>query len=120
MRISCISLTDVGSKALIKCINDNHIEMQKYTFAQRKEFTNIWKEIITYTPLCKYNLLLKARSGLGASYYITKRFSKSVNSAKDFNNDLQDRFNSMVVEIDTSMQKEGVIKDIDYTIEVLQ
>jgi len=119
MRITCKTLTEVGVKSLQQSINDNREEMKKYTFKQRKAFENTWKEIIMYNPY-GYTLILRARSGLGASYYITKNFTKSVNSAKEFNTELKGEWAKMVNEIDTAMLKNGSIKDIDYTIEVIE
>lgn len=121
MRITCKSLTEQGKDSLRQSISENKEEMRKYTFQQRKAFSNTWKEIILdIGTRVEYTLLLRARSGLGASYYITKSFSRSVNSAKEFNKDLNIEFDKMVNEIDTAMQKNGSQKEIDYIIEVLK
>lgn len=121
MNITCKTLTDAGKIALRQSITDNREELKKYTFAQRKAFYNTWKEIIIDTGNeVRYTLILRARSGLGASYYITKSFSRSVNSAKEFNKDINKEFEKMTSEISTAMTKNGATQDIDYTIEVQQ
>jgi len=121
MRISCITLTEQGKESLRQAINENKELLKTYNFKQRQEFKNTWKEIIIDTgKKVNYTLILKARSGLGASYYITKQFTKSVNSAKDYNNNLGEEFNKMENEIETAMFKNGSTRDIDYTIEVFK
>lgn len=117
MRITLKTITQEGQKILKQTIQENDEQFKTYTPEQRKAFLNTWKEIKTQTS---YTLLLKARSGLGASYYITKRFTRSVNSAKEFNKDLQIEFDKMRNEIETTMQKNGATKDIDYYTEVVQ
>lgn len=117
MRITCKAITEHGIKVLKQTLNENDEHLKTYTPEQRKAFWNTWKEIKTMTS---YTMLLKARSGLGASYYITKNFTQSVNSAREFNKDLNQKFIEMSIEIDTAMQKNGALKEIDYYIEVQQ
>lgn len=121
MRISCVTLTEQGKLALRQAIQENRELLKTYTYKQRQEFNNTWKEIIIDVGnKVNYTLILKARSGLGASYYITKQFCKSVNSAKDFNQNLGEEFNKMESEIETAMQKNGATRDIDFIIEVFK
>lgn len=116
VNIQVLPKTEAGTTALRKSIEDNKKQMATYTLAQQREFTNIWKEIIIENPL-RYTLILRAHSALGSSYYITKSFSKSVNSAKEFNQDIDLKFQEMVDEIDKAMQENGATRE-DYTIEV--
>ena len=121
MRITCKTLTEQGKLSLRQAISENKEQLKTYTFQQRKVFENTWKQIIMDTGnTVNYTLILKARSGLGASYFITKSFCKSVNSAKDFNADIGNEFDKMSNEIETAMQKNGATKDIDYIIEVFK
>jgi len=117
MRITCKCLTEQGEQSLKLAIEDNKKELMNYTPEQRKAFFNTWKEIIYYSPY-SYTLLLRVRSALGSSYYITKRFTNGVDSAKVFNKDLELEFTKIVNEITTAMLKNGSQKDIDFTIEV--
>lgn len=119
MHITCKPITERGNIALRKSIDDNKAVMKTYSFAQRQEFYKIWQEVIRDNPL-QYTLILRARSSLGASYYITKQFTKGVNSAKEFNTNLNDKWQEMVNEIDQAMKENGATPILDYTIEVVK
>lgn len=119
MRITTKPLTEIGIKALRQAIYENREEIKKYSFAQRKAFENQWKEIIIEHPL-QHTYILKLSGALGRTYFITKRFSNSVNSAKEFTSDFQEKVTEMVTNIDTAMTKNGAQKDVDYFIEVIQ
>lgn len=119
MNIKTTCLTETGTKALRQAIDENKQELTEKTFIERQTFKNTWKEIILEKPLT-YILLLKNHSVLGSTYYITKKFSPTVNSAKEFNKDVSDEFDKMINEIQTAMEKNGATKDIDFIIEVSQ
>ena len=84
MRITIKTLTPKGVVVLKQTIEENKEELSKKTPQEREVFYNTWREIITENPF-QYSLFLRFRSALGGSYLIAKRFTASVNSAKEFN-----------------------------------